>query len=100
MLLDRRLISNFETENVLLGNMEDSLVPIMLDLEPLPLEATGIVCGVAGKLVGDNSDGIITDSIEMLYLSTARAGTVIVETKDLDHAMRALQMRDDNEDQI
>ncbi|KAL8819112.1 MAG: hypothetical protein Q9223_002383 [Gallowayella weberi] len=98
LLLDRRLMSNFESDNILLGNKE--LVPIMLDLEPLPLEATGIVCGVAGKLVGGNANGILTRAIEMLYLSTARAGTVMVEEKDLDHAMRALQMKDVSKDRL
>ncbi|KAL8783210.1 MAG: hypothetical protein Q9213_004774 [Squamulea squamosa] len=91
LLLDRRLVSHFEPNNVLLGNKEDFLIPIMLDLEPLPLEATGIVCGLAGKLAGGPAGGSLSGAIEMLYLSTARTGTVMVEEKDLVHAMEALR---------
>lgn len=96
LLLDRRLISNFEPNNVLLGNKEDFLIPIMLDLQPLPLEATGIVCGVAGKLAGGPADGPLSNAIEMLYLSTARTGTVMVEEKDLGHAMEVLRAEKKN----
>ncbi|KAL8656344.1 MAG: hypothetical protein Q9210_000334 [Variospora velana] len=94
LLLEKGLVSNFDLENVLLGNREDFLVPIMLDLEPLPLEATGIVCGVADRLVGRIDSGVLTKAIEMSYLSTARTGTVIVEEKDLDYAMDALRTRE------
>ncbi|KAL8654552.1 MAG: hypothetical protein Q9226_003392 [Calogaya cf. arnoldii] len=98
LLLDRRLISNFEPNNVLLGNTEDFLVPIMLDLQPLPLDATGIVCGVAGKLAGGPTDGSLSNAIEMLYLSTARTGTVMVEGRDLGHAMAALRTAKKNDE--
>lgn len=92
LLLEKGLISNFDFDNVLLGNKEDFLVPIMLDLEPLPLEATGIVCGVADRLAGHSSRDALANAIEMSYLSTARTGTVMVEEKDLDHAMEALRV--------
>ncbi|KAG5291617.1 hypothetical protein I7I48_03476 [Histoplasma ohiense] len=38
------------SNNLLLISKDDVLVPIMLDLRDLPLEATGIVCGVASRL--------------------------------------------------
>ena len=93
LLLEKRLISNFGSQHVLLGSKEHYLIPIMLDLEPLPLEATGIVCGVAGKLVhGSGSRPMDSANIEMSYLSTARAGTVMVEEKDLEQAMQRLEV--------
>lgn len=92
LLLEKGLISNFDFDKVLLGNKEDYLVPIMLDLEPLPLEATGIVCGVADRLAGHSSGNALANAIEMSYLSTARTGTVMVEEKDLDQAMKALRI--------
>ncbi|KAL8997722.1 MAG: hypothetical protein Q9169_003051 [Polycauliona sp. 2 TL-2023] len=98
LLLDRRLISNFEPNNVLLGNQEYLLVPMMLDLQPLPLEATGIVCGLAGKLAGGPADGSLSNAIEMSYLSTARTGTVMVEEKDLGQAMDALRTEENNDE--
>lgn len=92
LLLEKRLLSNFGSHNALLGSTEDYLIPITLDLEPLPLEATGIVCGVAGKLVR-GAGGRFPDNgtIEMSYLSTTRSGTVMVEEKDLQRAMEALR---------
>lgn len=113
---------------MLLGSKHDYLVPITLDLTKLPFEATGIVCGVAGRLVaGDmhtqeesdvsNGDGGGGGGvgmgvgmgngngnghgdgggegggpIEMSYLSTARAGTVMVDERDLERAMRVLRV--------
>ena len=68
ILLEKRLLPRFSLDptaslsgcstpdvlnsenNLLLGSKEDILIPIMLDLRELPLEATGIVCGVAGRL--------------------------------------------------
>ncbi|MCJ1467535.1 hypothetical protein MMC07_006160 [Pseudocyphellaria aurata] len=93
LLLEKRLISHFGSQNVLLGSKEDYLIPITLDLEPLPLEATGIVCGIAGKLVRGSSGRFLDDTnIEMSYLSTAKAGTVMVEERDLERAMEALRV--------
>lgn len=96
ILLEKRLVSHFGAQNVLLGSREDYLIPITLDLGPLPLEATGIICGVAGKLV-EGPGGRLLDNfnIEMSYLSTARAGTVMVDEKDLARAMKALQVSED-----
>lgn len=62
LLLEKRLLPRFfstadstsepndDETSLLLGSKEDILVPIMLDLRKLPLEATGIVCGVASRL--------------------------------------------------
>ena len=93
LLLEKRLISNFnmtgDCENVLLGAKEDILIPIILDLATLGMDASGIVCGVAGKLV--DGPGVV-DPIDLSYLSTANTGSVIVEEKDLDDAMHALRI--------
>ena len=84
LLLDKSLLDIFGDS--LVGDTEGELVPIFLDLSSLSYEATGIVCGVAGKLVGDmESQG----SSELSYLSTARAGAVILSTKQ---AVRALDI--------
>ena len=90
LLLEKRLLPNFDLpgpDNVLLGATGDYLIPIVLDLESLPIEASGIVCGVAGRLV----EGPL-HPIEMTYLSTAKAGTVMVDEFDLDSAMEALRL--------
>lgn len=99
VLLEHRLLETLG--RTLLGSRgeEDVLVPVGLDLRELPLEATGIVCGVAGRLArkdgkgvggnGENSpDGEI---VEVSFLSTARAGTVIVRECEVERVLRALQ---------
>ena len=90
LLLERHLLPNFDldgSDSVLLGSTEDYLIPIVLNLESLPIEASGIVCGVAGRLVERP-----LRPIEMTYLSTAKAGTVMVDESDLDSAMQALRI--------
>lgn len=94
LLLEKRLLHHFESAgetdcSVLLGSKEDILIPIVLDLRELPLESTGIVCGVAGRLVGA-TQGQLEQAVEMSYLSTARAGTVMVPEDELERALQAL----------
>ncbi|KAB8205326.1 hypothetical protein BDV34DRAFT_225487 [Aspergillus parasiticus] len=167
LLLEQRLLPRFSSDptfpaepddetSLLLGSKEEILVPIMLDLRKLPLEATGIVCGVAGRLAyatharGDDitdgsstimshsfngfssfddtmnrffsssvgsggpvkpptpgsgrklSNGSLThhlqpdsdssiEAVEISFLSTARAGTIIVGEHELQRAVDALE---------
>lgn len=113
LLLERDLLTEFEDgqrgddDVLLLGSREDVLVPITLDLRDLPMESTGIVCGVAGRLVGGlrsrpgtrdiSSPGAqlsdVPETLEMSYLSTARAGTVMVAERELESALACLQQR-------
>ena len=98
LLLDHALLPHFPPD-VLLGAKDDFLVPIALDLRTLPLESTGIVCGVAGRLMGGTAAALGAeanrvvgrDPVEMGYLSTARAGTVMVAESELERAMGALR---------
>ncbi len=90
ILLEKRLQQMFDPADVLLGSKDDILIPITLDLQELPLESTGIVCGVAGRLLGGTSGGI-GPAVEMSYLSTARAGTVMVAEDELDRALATLK---------
>ncbi|KAL1877150.1 hypothetical protein Plec18167_004836 [Paecilomyces lecythidis] len=164
LLLEKRLLPRFslspvpevepnEENSLLLGSKEDILVPIMLDLRDLPLEATGIVCGLAGRLAAathnredlSNSFSSLAasnsalppasmpipmpstgtspttsavassvshpsgatsppsshhlepdpdtyaDAVEISFLSTVRAGTVIVGERELSRAVDALE---------
>ena len=93
IMVEEHLIHLFKSDKALIGNTKDLLIPITLDLRNLPLESTGIVCGVAGRLVG-GSTSAMSDAppvIEMTYLSTARAGNVMVPEKDLERALEALK---------
>jgi hypothetical protein len=101
VLLEHKLLLE-RVGRSLLGSRgdEDVLVPITLDLRDLPLEASGIVCGVAGRLAqetkasgGPGADPSAGDpsGAEISFLSTARAGTVIVKESELERALRALE---------
>lgn len=164
LLLEKRLLPRFARQStsstgtrsyedgsgLLLGSKEDHLIPITLDLRDLPLEASGIVCGVAGRLaeaattphalsadtstVGSGASSVIgsvprlfdsfgtrlaalsidkspahglqplphsthhlqpdvdvADAVEISFLSTARAGTIIVGEDELRRAIDALE---------
>ncbi|CAK7263215.1 hypothetical protein SEPCBS119000_000383 [Sporothrix epigloea] len=84
VLLDKTLLPLFG--NTIVGDIAGDLVPIFLNLVNLPFEATGIVSGVAGKLVTDLQTA---DLPELSYLSTSKAGAVILSS---DHAQNALQI--------
>ncbi|KAJ0142318.1 hypothetical protein CTA2_1417 [Colletotrichum tanaceti] len=84
LLLDKSLLGLFGDS--LVGDTKTNLTPIFLDLESLSLEATGIVCGVAGTLVQEMRMG---DSAGLSYLSTARAGAVILSC---EQSIRALEI--------
>ncbi|KAF5600264.1 hypothetical protein FPANT_2579 [Fusarium pseudoanthophilum] len=86
LLLDKNLLDIFGDS--LVGDTDASLIPIFLDLKTLPLEATGIVCGVAGILVQDTQ---IAASSELSYLSTAQAGAVILSEEQSVRAMGILK---------
>ena len=91
LLLDKDLLWLFGSS--IAGDTDGDLVPIFLDLVDLPLESTGIVCGVAGKLVDEMrvSDPDAEHGAELSYLSTARAGAVILSSEGSVMALDALQ---------
>ncbi|KAK3949705.1 ACT domain-containing protein [Pseudoneurospora amorphoporcata] len=86
LLLDKALVDLFGDS--LVGPTEGTLVPIFLDLVNLPFEATGIVSGVAGRLVKDMP---MAESAELSYLSTARAGAVILSCEQAVTALGILE---------
>jgi len=92
LLLDKSLLWLFG--NSIAGDTEGDLVPIFLDLVDLPLESTGIVCGVAGKLVDEmrlrDPAATANHTSELSYLSTARAGAVILGSEGSAKALEAL----------
>jgi hypothetical protein len=97
LTLEKRLISQFPDsgEDILVGKDGPEQVPITLDLSELPLESTGIVCGVASRLADGMRSrfggGLGGEVFEMSYLSTARAGHVVVFEDELEDAMEILQ---------
>lgn len=95
LTLEKRLLSRFPKEgrDVLLMT-EQTHIPIMLDLSGLPEESAGIVCGVAGRLLDRMGNGM-REGFNMSYLSTARAGNVIVQDDEVEAALEALKEMDE-----
>ncbi|KAK3904395.1 hypothetical protein C8A05DRAFT_13701 [Staphylotrichum tortipilum] len=85
LLLDRELLGLFGES--LVGPTEGALVPIFLDLADLPFEATGIVSGVAGRLVREMRMG---EGSELSYLATARSGAVVLSGEQAGVALGVL----------
>ncbi|KIW53880.1 hypothetical protein, variant [Exophiala xenobiotica] len=69
VLLEHRLLDRLGGSLLGAKSEEDALIPITLDLRDLPLDATGIVCGVAGRLAQGS-----TDEFEQLNLSPVSEG--------------------------
>lgn len=92
LLLDKTLLPVFG-HSIDGDTTGDALVPIFLDLASLPLESTGIVCGVAGKLVEEmrHAGPDVLSTSELSYLSTARAGAVILSSEAAESALEALK---------
>jgi len=87
LLIDKALLPLFADS--IAGDTEGDLVPIFLNLSSLPLESTGIVCGIAGKLVEEmRTTG--SQASELSYLSTARAGAVILSSEGSARALETL----------
>ncbi|CAK7223071.1 hypothetical protein SCUCBS95973_005053 [Sporothrix curviconia] len=87
VLLDKTLLPLFGS--ALVGDVAGDLVPIFLDLVDLPFEATGIVSGVAGKLVAEMQ---VAELPELSYLSTSKAGAVILSSEHAQNALQILQL--------
>lgn len=93
LTLEKRLLENFpdEGEDLILGTSGPEQIPITLDLAGLPLESTGIVCGVSSRLTDGMKNRVRGETFNMSYLSTSRAGHVIVYEDELEDAMEALR---------
>lgn len=92
-LIERYFQDPISGKDILMGTRgTPAYSPIVLDLKELPEDTTGIVCGLAGRLVGIEKEGE-EGRIEMSYLSTARAGTVMVAEEDLETAVVALRLQ-------
>ncbi|KIW98614.1 uncharacterized protein Z519_00275 [Cladophialophora bantiana CBS 173.52] len=62
VLLEHRLLDRLGGSLLGAKSDDDALIPITLDLRELPLDATGIVCGVAGRLAQGSTDLVPVES--------------------------------------
>jgi len=92
LTFEKRLLDHFPDggEDILLGKDGPEQIAITLDLKSFPLESTGIVCGVASRLLDGMKGRIGVDLFNVSYLSTAKAGHVVVYEDELEDVMTAL----------
>ena len=67
-----------DESGLLLGSKDDILVPIMLDLRSLPLQATGIVCGVASRLAEATHNNTITTTGQATETTNASSSSTSI----------------------
>jgi cellobiose dehydrogenase (acceptor) len=93
LTMEKRLLDHFPDggDDLLLGTQGPEQMAITLDLKDLPLEITGIVCGVSSRLTDGMRGRIGREMFNMSYLSTSRAGHVIVYEDELEEVMDALR---------
>lgn len=84
-IINQDMVEAFPSE-LLLGSPTDFVIPISFDLSSLPEDSTGIVAGVASRLL-KKSPG---ELMQMSYLSTAKTGVVMIPVDDIDLAKDAL----------
>ncbi|KAK6455290.1 ACT domain-containing protein [Scheffersomyces xylosifermentans] len=78
----RRGRMGFDSKNII-GSTQDIIIPISIDFSKLPLDSTGIVAGVASKLV--NGVKHYNDSLfEMNYFSMARSGIIMIPQENVE----------------
>lgn len=85
-IINEETVSAFPSD-LLLGSPTDFVIPITFDLSSLPEDSTGIVAGVASRLL-KKSPG---ELMQMSYLSTAKTGVVMIPAEDLNTAKEALR---------
>ncbi|KAL1297763.1 hypothetical protein AAFC00_006300 [Neodothiora populina] len=90
LTLEKGLLDQFPASgrDILLQD-DRTHMTIVLDLRGLPDDSTGIVCGVAGRLIERMAGQ--GPPFNMSYLSTAKASNVIVEQDEVEHALLALR---------
>lgn len=87
-IIDSTVTCRFPQE-LQLGYRTDFLIPIQFDLSKLPEDSTGIVAGVASRLL--NWPSTSKTILQMSYLSTAKSGIVMIAKEDLQLAIDALK---------
>ena len=80
----QRIRLGFDSKYII-GSTQDIIIPITIDFSKLPLDSTGIVAGLASKLItaGENVS-------ELYYFSMARSGVVMIPQENIDTIAKIL----------
>lgn len=72
----------FTAKNII-GSTQDVIIPITIDFSKLPINSTGIVSGVASKLLYGLWESNDETLLEMSYLSMAQSGIIMIPEENL-----------------
>lgn len=69
----------------IIGSSQETIIPITIDLSNLPLDSTGIVAGMASRLLTSMKSvpNIMNSTFEMNYLSMARSAIILIPRENL-----------------
>ncbi|KAL6450265.1 hypothetical protein SBY92_002198 [Candida maltosa Xu316] len=63
----------------IMGSVQDVIIPITIDFSKLPLDSTGIVAGLASKLITGKDQNLV----ELYYFSMAKSGVIMIPQENL-----------------
>lgn len=88
----KRALMGFDFKSII-GSALDIIVPIIVDLSKLPLDSTGIVAGLASRIISSTTKMPEAGSslFEMNYLSMARAGIIMIPEENLEFVSRVVK---------
>ncbi|RLV91941.1 hypothetical protein JA1_003526 [Spathaspora sp. JA1] len=77
----RRNKMGFDSKFII-GSVQDVIIPITIDFSKLPLDSTGIVAGVASKLITGMRK--LELDCELNYFSMAKSGVIMIPRENVD----------------
>lgn len=87
----KRSAMGFDYRSII-GSALDTIVPISIDLTKLPLDSTGIVAGLASRLLSSiKSVPEAMASFEMSYLSMARSAVLMIPRENLSTVSKMIK---------
>lgn len=94
----KRSQMGFNSSNII-GSDQDIIVPISIDLTKLPLDSTGIVAGLASKIINGYKKfpQELQTTFEMNYLSMARSAILMIPQENLHLVSKILKSVDYNQ---
>ncbi|KAG7661718.1 uncharacterized protein J8A68_004776 [[Candida] subhashii] len=79
----RRNKMGFDSKYII-GSTQDIIIPIMIDFSKLPLDSTGIVAGVASKLINGMRLTHNDYLFELNYFSMAKSGVIMIPQENVE----------------
>ncbi|CUM64649.1 uncharacterized protein PRCAT00002258001 [Priceomyces carsonii] len=91
----KRSILGFDSRSII-GSTQDIIIPITIDFSKLPLNATGIVAGLASRIINGIKlfPDLINYPFEMNYFSMARSAVIMIPEENIEVVSKVLDNLD------